>query len=142
MPKTEFAYYLIAGEGWKAVHYTALRDDEARAILRGVDLRDEEEGKKKLGVRNHAETPHFYVKGVERTLVDRRHPDSRDHDNKIVELLEVLSADDQKFRFGSYEWHREKGKKPTLEKIIAFKDYQWQKETDIGMVHSKYLRVD
>lgn len=136
MPKYETAWYEPAPNQWVEVKYTELASAKRRAELRERDLRERRDGLKKLGIRNHPQTPHFYEVGTVRQPIEGGIAESIEHNNAKKRICEMLNA--HPAIFGYYENPRER----VIVRLTSTTGYEWATERRFGLTQGKYIIFD
>lgn len=136
MPKYNVAWYESAPDQWSEVKFTELATEKRRAELKGLDLREQPDGLKKLGIRNHPQTPHFYEVNTVREPFEVGVSESKEHNEARDALCEMLNA--HPAVFGYYENPREK----VLVDLVSVTGYQWATERRFGLTRGKYVVFD
>lgn len=139
--KYPFAYH-YKDEAWTAVAAAELENPLRRSQLKGLDLVDEINGTKSLGVRNHPDTPHFFHTRQRRKPLDGRVVNTEIHGDECSRLVSFLKAN-PKVDIGYYEtpWNRSD---MGFEVLVSTRDYIWRsgKETALGIVYGRLFIPD
>jgi len=138
MAKYDFAVYYDDNEERKKIYPKDLHDIEIRAFARSAFLLNDSE-EIRLYPRYRKDTPHFYsLQEGTRSVI--RGEDSEKHNDRIKELLKILTESSTAFNIGYFTFEEDGTKQ--FNPLATLKNYTWGKEINRYISSNSICRHD
>lgn len=142
MPLHHNAFYrTIDPKGsWTPVHYSELKDDIFRALVKASEIREKIDGDVIFGVRS-GDTPHFFEKRRNRRALPSGGGEGAEHVrwcDTYCRFLNNPDRDSLHIGFGPSPYAS-----PTwFERLFTLKKYDWEQNASIGLLYGKLFIPD
>jgi len=138
MAKYDFAIYYNDKQERKKIYPNDLHDIEIRAFARKTFLYSDSE-EVRLYPRYRKDSPHFYsLQKDTRTLIKGEKNEA--HDDRVKELVEVLTNSSVSFNIGYFTFEEDKTKQ--FNPLATLKNYTWGKEINRYISSNSICRHD